>query len=89
MFNIIVRSSNPFVNHLYKHNDILADIIIAKNTATGSVTMSRRDDSITINCCSVMQVVYGSQAGGHAGIAGSPRNVDSDINLLIKFLKGA
>lgn len=73
---VTMRASDSFVNHLYAHNDFTADLVVAYNTKTKAITLSRENDTVPVNCCEIMQAVFGPAAGGHAGIAGSPRGVE-------------
>lgn len=66
---VVLRQAGCFVNHLY--GDAVA--VVALNTATGAVTLSLADPMEGVNCCAVAQLLWGPLAGGHAGIAGSPR----------------
>lgn len=43
------------------------------NSATGSVTISLADPIEGVSCRDIVQALWGPDAGGHAGIAGSPR----------------
>jgi len=83
---VIVRQSDNFVNHLYTHDGTTADLVLAYNTKTKAITLSRESNDVLVNCCEIMQSVFGPTAGGHAGIAGTPRGVEyklSDTNEVI------
>ena len=49
----------------------IAKVIISFNKTFNNITISCSDD--TINCKDIVQSLWGNEAGGHAGIAGSPR----------------
>jgi len=68
----VLRSAESFVNHLYYREDLSpADIVVSFNEKFKSVTISASDEQI--NCREVVQAAFGPLAGGHLGIAGSPR----------------
>lgn len=71
---VIVRRSESFVNHLY--TDPIAQpqkAVTALNPKTGAVTISLAEPC-GISCREFVQKLWGPEAGGHDGIAGSPRN---------------
>jgi len=77
---LLVRSADKFVNHLYGPEGAM---VLAYNPERGTVTLSREGDRVPMDCCAVMQAVFGPGAGGHAGIAGSPR----DMQILASGLR--
>lgn len=73
--NIVIRiTDGPFVNAMYQiaDSDLIADCVIGFNKKFGSFTLSFERPGIG-NACEIMQAAFGPAAGGHAGIAGSPR----------------
>lgn len=74
---VILRSSGEFVNHLYATPDgKAARAVVAFNPEKGTVTVSLADASAEdVNCREFVQRLWGPLAGGHAGIAGSPREL--------------
>lgn len=72
---VIVRTAEVFVNHMYTHDDVVAKAVVGFNPKTGAVTLSFESEEARngLNACTVMQTLFGPLAGGHAGIAGSPR----------------
>jgi len=71
---VIVRESDSFVNHLYSTPDgEAAEAIVALNTKFSSVTLSFADAPQGVSACTIVQGLWGELAGGHVGIAGSPR----------------
>jgi hypothetical protein len=72
---IITRTSDSFVNHLYTAPGTAAPakMVVAMNTKFGSITISLADPIPGVNCREIVQSLWGPEAGGHAGIAGSPR----------------
>jgi hypothetical protein len=70
----IIRKHKSFCNHLYvtPRGDI-CDSVISYNTETGAITLSFAASYDPRNACKIMQEVFGNLAGGHKGIAGSPR----------------
>lgn len=71
---VIVRVYDAFTNHLYEdpQGDI-AKAVVAFNTSTGGITVSLADPIEGVSSMDIVQRLWGSEAGGHAGIAGSPR----------------
>lgn len=67
---VVVRCYNGFVNHLYGPN---GRAVVAFSTGTGAVTVSLADPVLGVSCRELMQDLFGPDAGGHDGIAGSPR----------------
>ena len=71
---VVVREAGQFVNHLYRLFDgRVAAAVVARNTKMGSVTVSLADTIEGVVCRDIVQGLWGPDAGGHAGIAGSPR----------------
>lgn len=71
---VIGRIAPAFVNHLYCHGNTVAEVVVAFNPENGTVTVSRENDQVPVNCRDLVQALWGPEAGGHPGIAGSPRN---------------
>jgi hypothetical protein len=73
--NVALRKAGSFVNHLYTTSQgVECEMVLTLNTKFKSITLSSAEDGI--DCCSIMQKVFGPDAGGHKGIAGSPRGVE-------------
>jgi hypothetical protein len=74
---VLVRKSptqGDFVNHLYTSpSGVVARAVVALNPEVGSVTVSLESPVAGVSCREVVQGLWGALAGGHAGIAGSPR----------------
>lgn len=73
---VLARKSptmNDFVNHLYEDGGQVAHAIVAWNPEVGAVTVSLESPVPGISCRDIVQGLWGTLAGGHAGIAGSPR----------------
>ena len=71
---VAVREAGQFTNHLYRLLDgRVAAAVVARNTEMSSVTVSLADPIEGVVCREVVQHLWGPDAGGHAGIAGSPR----------------
>lgn len=66
---VIIRSGEVFCNDLYRNGKV----VIAFSDKFKSITVSKADSSIDLNCKDLVQGLWGSLAGGHVGIAGSPR----------------
>lgn len=47
--------------------------VAALNTATGQINLSLADPVPGVSCRAIVQALWGPEAGGHDGIAGSPR----------------
>lgn len=91
--DVIVRVSPSFTNHLYVAPDgKLAMVVVGFSTLHGSITVSFADAPKGVNARDIVQKLWGPEAGGHAGIAGSPRNQRmtlSDIEDAIKAVHDA
>jgi hypothetical protein len=71
---VLLRQHEGFVNHLYAAPDGVAyKAVVGFNPATGAVTVSFADTPPAGGAVGVVQGLWGPLAGGHAGIAGSPR----------------
>lgn len=70
---VAVRVSDQFVNMLYNRAGKEYRAVAAFNTATGAVTLSLAEPVAGVSCRSIVQALWGPEAGGHDGIAGSPR----------------
>jgi hypothetical protein len=71
--DIIIRIGPSFVNHLYDCGDFVASAVVAFNTLSGGITVSLAEPIEGISCRDIVQSIWGPEAGGHDGIAGSPR----------------
>lgn len=72
--SVIIRVAGEFCNDLYI--DPSGDVALAVaslNTKTGAMTISLADPIEGVSCRALMQKLYGPEAGGHDGIAGTPR----------------
>ncbi len=67
---VILRASEKFTNHLYGES---SKAVVAFNQKFKSITVSLADPIDGISCCDFVQQLWGEKAGGHKGIAGSPR----------------
>ena len=85
---VAVRRAETFVNHLYTTVDgVECQTVVTLNTKFKSITLSSSDGQV--DCCAVMQKVFGPDAGGHKGIAGTPRGIeytDEDLNKILAVL---
>jgi hypothetical protein len=71
---VLLRQHEGFVNHLYTSPaGEVAKAVVGFNPATGSVTVSFADAPPAGGAVKIVQELWGPLAGGHAGIAGSPR----------------
>jgi hypothetical protein len=72
---IIKRLSGQFVNHLYRNpRGEAQQAVVALNTSQGSVTISFAAPIPGVSAKEIVQGLWGPEAGGRDGIAGSPRN---------------
>ena len=85
---VAIREWDSFTNHLYRIPDgrmadaVVADAVVARNTTMGSITVSLADPIEGVSCRAIVQGLWGPEAGGHTGIAGSPRGREmSDRDL--------
>lgn len=67
---VVVRAAPTFVNHLYGTD---GRAVVSYNQSFGSITMSLADPVPGVSCRALVQELFGPDAGGHDGIAGSPR----------------
>lgn len=69
-----ICGAGEFVNHLYVTPDgYVGEMVVALNTGTGAITISRANPDPAISCRAIAQTLWGPTAGGHDGIAGGPR----------------
>ena len=72
---VVVRKSDEFTNLLYGHGSegVMAKGVAALNSKTGAVTISLAAPIPGVSCRDIGQSLWGPEAGGRDGIAGSPR----------------
>ena len=94
--SIIVRVApgpRDFVNHLYAApNGSLGVAVVAHNKHVGTITVSLESPIPGVSCRDVVQRLWGELAGGHAGIAGSPRGQvmdEFDVDTAVLELEAA
>jgi hypothetical protein len=80
--DVIIRVGPTFTNHLYRD----AQAVVAYNTHHGSVTVSVSDpdENPDVSCRDLVQSLWGDEAGGHAGIAGSPRGKRMHVTSMVE-----
>lgn len=73
---VFMRTADQFVNHLYGHptDGSIAKGVAVLNTEEGSITLSLESPIKGVSCRKIVQHLWGPEAGGHDGIAGSPRD---------------
>jgi len=82
---VILRVGPSFVNHLYTSpSKEIAQVVVGFNTTTGGITVSFADKPQGLTAKNIVQEILGDQAGGHAGIAGSPRGIRCSFDDLKK-----
>lgn len=68
------QSEGEFTNHLYTTPDgELCHAIVSWDQKGGAITVSLADPIPGVSCRQFVQDLWGPEAGGHDGIAGSPR----------------
>ena len=91
--NVLVRVTDDelgFCNDLYE--DMTGNpqkAVVTYNKDAGSITISVSDASANVNCRDIVQSLWGEEAGGHPGIAGSPRGQHmalTDVTNVVKVL---
>ena len=83
--DVVVRVAPSFVNHLYDSPEGESyAAVIALNPSTGSITLSFADPPTGSTAVEIVQSLWGPTAGGHAGIAGSPRGMRMKIDDLVR-----
>lgn len=85
-YRIILRVaevSRDFCNHLYTSPEgEIGKAVVSYNRGTGAVTLSLAYPVPGVSCRAVAQKLWGPEAGGHDGIAGSPREKDMGLEGL-------
>jgi hypothetical protein len=75
---ILRHADNVFCNHLYQTAEgESAEAVVAWDRISGSITISIASPWLfpKVSCRELVQKLWGPLAGGHQGIAGSPRGV--------------
>lgn len=89
----VASVENAFVNHLYTApSGEVGRAIVAHNPVNGSITVSLADPIPGVSCREIVQALWGPLAGGHAGIAGSPRGqamTQADVESAVAALTDA
>lgn len=90
---LVRRSAGEFVSALYTvAGGACAAGIAALDTVTGAVTISLAAPIPGVSCREIVQGLWGPAAGGHDGIAGSPRGqamTDADLDAATDALRAA
>ena len=92
---VLVRrapTQSDFVNHIYATPGGVGRAIVAHNPHHGSITVSLSDNLPGVSCREIVQSLWGPLAGGHAGIAGSPRGqvmTDDDFAAAVAAMESA
>jgi hypothetical protein len=83
MGGVVVRCAPSFTNHLYSLPEgAPCRAVVAYNTHHGSITVSLADPIKGVSCREIVQALWGPEAGGHDGIAGSPRGQRMSVDSL-------
>lgn len=83
---LVRQSSGKFVNAMYDHDGWAYDAIIGHNSETGAITLSFERPGLG-NAREIMKSVFGPEAGGHEGIAGTPRGVEFSLTDAMKIIQ--
>lgn len=87
---VILRVAPRFVNHLYTCPDgTVCNAVVAYNTMVGSITVSFADTPEGEGARGLVQSLWGPEAGGHVGIAGSPRGQRMTIEDALNAVREA
>lgn len=73
--DVTLRSSNQFVNASYQRSLC----VVGYNTNFKSITLSFAEDC-AFSASDLLQEVFGPEAGGHAGIGGTPREIEYTLD---------
>lgn len=83
---VLFREHAGFTNHLYADpGGDPAEAVVAYNPETGGITLSFAEARPQDNACKELQRKFGALAGGHKGIAGSPRGKRMRRNQAIRL----
>ncbi len=85
--HIRVFAAPFFANGAYYSKNLkrVVPAVVNLNPTAGSITLSFEDGGEKFNAAAIMREFFGPEAGGHAGIAGSPRGVSYNLDDLLKF----
>jgi hypothetical protein len=82
---VLLRRSSQFVNHLYATPaGVVHRAVVAKNDTTGAITVSLEKPLQGFSCADFARDLWGPEAGGHAGIAGSPRGREMPLEEAVR-----
>lgn len=80
---IRIFAGDVFTAAFYRNADgTVADATVSFGTKSGAITLAFEDGGKQYNAAKIMQELFGPEAGGHAGIAGSPRGKRMDFGDL-------
>jgi len=88
--NVILRCSESFVNHIYEDPHSTAKsykAIVGFSEKYNSITISICDPIEGFSCSEFMKNMFGPTAGGHSGIAGTPRDTQYKFSDAIKVFE--
>jgi hypothetical protein len=89
----VAPGERDFVNHLYTAPDgTLGVAVVTHNKHVGTITVSLESAIPGVSCLDVVQGLWGDFAGGHPGIAGSPRGQimsEDDVSDCVDALETA
>jgi hypothetical protein len=77
---VLLRKSGSFVNNLYMHDRKLYPAVVGYNTNTKAITISFESSIPDVSAVEIVQFLWGTDAGGHTNIAGSPRGKEMSLD---------
>jgi len=81
---VAVRVAGAFANHLYNlPTGEVCEAVVGYDTRIGAIRISFESIPEGISAREIVQSLWGGLAGGHAGIAGSPRNQRMALDDLV------
>lgn len=84
----VFSTKNLFCNVNYESSvfNRVSPAIVSYNSTRKDITLSFYDENaIGLNACEIVQAAWGPLAGGHAGIAGSPRGQEMGLGDAIEL----
>jgi len=87
--DVLVRSSDQFVNHLYRHEGRIYRAVVGCSSRFRTVTISLESPVDGVSAKEIAQSLWGEEAGGHPGIAGSPRSGFASVEEALSEAKRA
>lgn len=87
----VAEAKGDFCNHLYSTpGGTPGQAVVSLNKETGAITVSLAEPTPRVSCREIVQALWGMEAGGHPGIAGSPRGKmmeETDLEKAARLLR--